>query len=413
MARPKKIVPTYRFHKARNCAVVRIDGRDHYLPGAYESPASRREYARLLAGCDDATEPEGPASIEPTYTVGRLAADYMQFAKAYYVKHGRETRQVNLVKQSLRTICRLYEQLPAADFGPLKLKNVQQLLTSDDQARSHINKQVACIKLAFRWAASEEKVPAGVFHALQTVGGLKRGRTTARETKPVLPVDEGTVNETVKHLSPTVAAMVQLQRLTGMRPAEVCQLRPMDLTFQLDGVACYRPESHKCEHLGRERRVYLGKRALAVLKPFLEREPEAYCFSPAESAAWHFAQRRQQRKTPLWKSHAARYDRNRKIKPGRAPKDRFETASYRRAIERACIIAFSMPDDLTPALAREWREKYCWAPNQLRHLRATELRRKFGIESASVVLGHSNLAVTQVYAERDFEQAAEIMRQIG
>ena len=36
---PRKKNPSYRFHKARNCAVVTINGRDHYL-GAHDSPES-------------------------------------------------------------------------------------------------------------------------------------------------------------------------------------------------------------------------------------------------------------------------------------------------------------------------------------------------------------------------------------
>ena len=65
------------------------------------------------------------------------------------------------------------------------------------------------------------------------------------------------------------------------------------------------------------------------------------------------------------------------------------------------------------ALAAEWRAKYCWSPNQLRHAAGTEVRRQFGLEAAQVVLGHSKADVTQVYAERDQALAAEIMQKIG
>jgi site-specific recombinase XerC len=54
-----------------------------------------------------------------------------------------------------------------------------------------------------------------------------------------------------------------------------------------------------------------------------------------------------------------------------------------------------------------------WSPNQLRHSAATEIGRQFGLEAAQVVLGHSRADVTQVYAERDFARAKEIMRRIG
>ena len=40
--------PSYRYHKARKCTVVTIDGRDRYL-GAYNSPESLEKYGRLVA----------------------------------------------------------------------------------------------------------------------------------------------------------------------------------------------------------------------------------------------------------------------------------------------------------------------------------------------------------------------------
>ena len=54
-----------------------------------------------------------------------------------------------------------------------------------------------------------------------------------------------------------------------------------------------------------------------------------------------------------------------------------------------------------------------WHPNRLRHSAATSLRKAFGLEVARVILGHSSPAVTEVYAERDREQAASVMRQVG
>ena len=54
-----------------------------------------------------------------------------------------------------------------------------------------------------------------------------------------------------------------------------------------------------------------------------------------------------------------------------------------------------------------------WAPNQLRHSKATEVRRRFGLEAAQVSLGHAKADVTQVYAERDARLAMEVAKKIG
>jgi integrase len=65
--------------------------------------------------------------------------------------------------------------------------------------------------------------------SLRTVAGLERGRTTARETEPVKPIDAGCVNAVLPNVSPPVAAMIQLQQLTGMRAGEVVIMRPQDI----------------------------------------------------------------------------------------------------------------------------------------------------------------------------------------
>ena len=64
---------------------------------------------------------------------------------------------------------------------------------------------------------------------MRSVPGLKRGRSDARESKPVKPVPERTVDATIEYLSPTLAAMVRLQALTGMRGGELVVMRPVDI----------------------------------------------------------------------------------------------------------------------------------------------------------------------------------------
>jgi integrase len=64
-------------------------------------------------------------------------------------------------------------------------------------------------------------------------------------------------------------------------------------------------------------------------------------------------------------------------------------------------------------LTREWRERNCWSPNQLRHNAATEIRAKFGLEAAQMTLGHATADISQIYAERDLRKAAEVMAVVG
>ena len=124
----------------------------------------------------------------------------------------------------------------------------------------------------FTWGVSEEHVAPNVATALSSVKGLRKGRSEAVESEPVVPVDDATVQATLPHMSPTLTAMVQLQLLTGARPGEICFLRPCDVTLGVDGVWRYTPDSHKTEHLGKRRRIHIGPKAQEILRPFLDRE---------------------------------------------------------------------------------------------------------------------------------------------
>src|SRR3954463_10681647 len=100
------------------------------------------------------------------------------------------------------------------------------------------------------------------------VNGLKRGRSEAKERARILPVTEEIVNATLTHLSPTVRAMVEVQLLTGMRPGEVCAMRPIDIDT-IGKLWRYTPKEHKTDHLDHDRIVYLGPQAQRIIGPLL------------------------------------------------------------------------------------------------------------------------------------------------
>ena len=54
-----------------------------------------------------------------------------------------------------------------------------------------------------------------------------------------------------------------------------------------------------------------------------------------------------------------------------------------------------------------------WCPLQLRHTAATAIRARYGVEAAKVILGHSKVETSQIYAERDLGKAQAIMGEIG
>ncbi len=386
--------PKYRHHKPSGQAVVTLGGKDSYL-GKYGSPESRAEYDRLLAewlANGRAIAPQAARTSGTDLTVAELILAYVRFADGYYVKEGEPTVEPGNIRLALRPLRKLYGHTPAGSFGPLGLKAVRQAMIEAGNCRTEINRRVARVVRLFKWAVENELVPPGVHHGLKAVSWLRKGRCEARESEPVRPVPEAFVDAVEPHVSPQVCAMVQLQRLTGMRPGEVCRMRASDLDTSGE-VWTYTPSRHKGEHHDRERKVYLGPKAQAVVKPWLKTELAAWLFSPREAMEARWARQREARKTPVQPSQKGR----KKARPRKTPGARYTVDSYRAAIQAACRKA-DVPR---------------WHPHQLRHNAGTLLRKEFGLDTARIVLGHSSPAVTLIYAEADERKAIDVMGQVG
>ena len=418
MPKLTQVLPKYRKHRASGQAVVTLSGRDYYL-GPHNTKASRLEYDRLIA--EWLANGRNPLGICPyEITIVELAARYWKFAKGYYRKRGKVTREAENIHIILRELTDLYGRQLAVEFGPTALKALRNGLVERDLSRRYVNHQIGRVKRMFKWAVSEELIPASAHEALATVTGLRRGRSAARETEPVEPVADEIVDQTLPLLSPVVADMVRFQRLAACRPGEVCALRPCDIDRTCD-IWVYQFKEHKTEHHGRQRQIFIGPRAQQVLLRYLARDAKSHCFRPCDSEAKRLAARHANRETPL--SCGNRPGTNRTDKPKRQPGERYDSSSYRRAVHYACDKAFPHPElsgipksQLTEEQAEElnrWRSAHRWSPNRLRHSAASEIRREFGLEAAQVVLGHAQANISEVYAERDTAKGLAVARQIG
>jgi integrase len=385
--------PSYRNHKPSGQAVVTLDGRDIYL-GRYGTDESRAEYDRMIAEwlTNGRRLPAPNSGTGSDLTVNEMLLAYLRHVDRYYLKNGKPTVEPGNIRLAIRPLRQLHGHTTARDFGPLALKTVRQSMIDSGLCRSEINRRIGRLVRAFKWAVSEEIVPPGVHQALQAVPGLRRGRSDMRESKPIKPVPDTSIEAIRPFVAPQVWAMVELQRLSAMRPGEVVSMRTIDLDTT-GNIWTYTPQSHKTEHHGKRRQIHLGPRAQEILRRWLRAEPEVPLFSPTEAMDDRMATRRRERKTPVQPSQRSRA----KTKPKKRPGSLYSVESYRRAIAYGCVRA---------GIAR-------WHPHQLRHSAATRLRKEFGLEVARVVLGHSSAAVTEIYAEIDDTKAADAMGRIG
>ncbi len=409
--------PSYCRHKATNQAYINLGGKVHYL-GEYGTEKSKERYNALKSEWlvnrhDSRFQPT--ATLDSGPTVADVCNAFLDHAEGYYQNSG-ELYQYQL---AIRPLAELYSFLPAVKFGVVEFQAVRNQWLSnpinnkakgggkkkdtegEDQlppkqrSRQYINKSMKRILRLFKWAAGQGMVPVTVHQTLKCVDPLKRGRTQAREAEPVSVVDPKLVTATLRHLTPVLRDMVQFQLLVGCRPGELVKITPamVDRSSKVWRITL---SDHKTAYRGLSRTLYVGPQAQQILKPYLLRDENAACFSPQESEKQRLALKHEARKTPLNSGNRPGTNKLAR-KPRRAPGTSFTTGSYSKSILYAC----------------KRGQLEVWSPNQLRHNAATKIRKRFGIEAASVILGHSGLEVTQIYAEKDEEKAIEIAMLVG
>jgi integrase len=386
--------PKYAKHKGTGQAVVRLGSRDRYL-GRFGSPESYRKYQQVVAEWSTTRDSADLGHV--TKRIDRsdlrlceLLLKYLDFAREYYRKDGQPTGELANMKDAIAPVNDLFGDAKVAGFGPSRIKSVREAMIHSGLSRNVVNARINRIRRVFKWGVENELVEPSVLQALQAVAPLKKGRTEAHETPDVKPVPQEHVDAVKATVGPQVRAMIDVQLLTGMRPGELVIMRPRDLD-KSKPIWLYRPSSHKTEHHGLSREIFIGPKAQTTLAPFLLRGAESFVFDPREAMLAHQRTRRERSKDPKIRASTKRFRIPRRIGC------RYTRKSYHTSIYRACKLAG------VPA----------WGPNRLRHSAATFLREHFGIEAARVILGHTSAAMTEVYAEIDRSKATAIMAQVG
>lgn len=401
-------VPAYRKHSNGQAFVQSksIDRPGHRLYlGKYGTKESRKRYQDFIDRLALARETETALAMPEVgadLTIAELCRLYWLHAKAYYRNpNGSQSSEINIVARAIDYLTECFPDLPAKQFGPVKLQEVRSRIVKSGVTRITANGYVSRVKRIFQWGCSKEHVPPHIFAGLQSVKGLSKGRTSAPELEEVQPVPLATVLATLPFCSPTIAAMIRLQFWIGGRPQDVTNMRPCDIDTS-GPIWLYRPHHHKTAHRGKKLVKAIPPQGQEILRPLLAAagDPQAYLFVP-------------------------------KATPRAGPK--YNTNSYRGAIYTACDRAFEPPPPLgrhpgetvtkwhRRLTEQQWAELEAyrierrWSPNQLRHAIATYLDEKLGHQAASRWLGHDRLDTTAIYVEKQVSElvaiAAEVARQ--
>ncbi len=277
----KSAIPVPRLHKPSGRARVYVNGTYIYL-GPWGSPEADREYRRIVA--EKIAFPEsGIENQHGDMTVSELVAAFLVYAKSYYVApDGEQTSSFGLYVLASRRLLDFYAATPITKFGPASLEIVQKKMVADNFLRKTVNKYIVYIRSIFRWGVAREFVPETIYRALCCLPSLKEGRTTAKESQPVLQVNVSDVLNTIEYCHKTIADMVRIQLLSGMRPQEVRLMRACDID-RSDDIWAYIPHRHKTQHKGKCRPIPIFPEGQAILMPYLidkQDRPDEYLFSP-------------------------------------------------------------------------------------------------------------------------------------
>lgn len=363
-------LPSYRLHKASGQGIVTLSGKDHYL-GGHGTPKSKKRYqeivAQWLAGGKQPMKPTAPADADDDddgLTVAELVLQFLVWADGHYRKNGASTQEPSIMRYATRPLVEMFGALGVNDFGPLALRSVRDEMVRRDMNRQTVNGFTHKIRFIFRWGVGRELVKPEVIVALGAVESLQKGRTEAREPTPTTAPPEGWFEEIIDHVREPVRTGLILQRFTGMRQGEVRQMRPCDLDTT-GPTWWYAPPSHKTEHHGMARRIAIGPKGQAALRPMLEGlKPTDLVF--------------------VYRS-------------GRGKGNPISAIEYSKFLQLAC-----------DQMGMEYHR-----PHALRHLRLTEVRASLGLEAAQAVGGHSSANMTERYALLTAEKAEQAAKESG
>lgn len=381
--------------KSNNAAVVYFNKQTIYM-GPWGSERALKNYSKFLVELSQADIKEDVGKKEPT--VSNLATAFLKYAMAEKVDSG----TFSGYKIALKTIRKRFPHLPVSEFGPKALSEIQQDFVNAGYARTFCNKLVNLLKSVFGWGVRNELVPETTAAALKYVKALREGKTTAPETEKRREVSDAVVERTLEYLWPTVAGMVQVQRLAGMRPSEVCRMMVGDLDMTGE-IWIYRPGKHKGTWRGHHKSVALGIPEQEIIRPRLEgKSPENAVFSPRDTETEKKAFDAARRKTPVQPSQRKRAERRAKNPRSRIG-EHYDSGSYARSIKRSIEAANKTLADPIPH----------WTPYQLRHAAGTAITASDGIDVARAVLGHRTISTTAIYNHADEQIAIEAAKKRG
>ena len=157
-----------KYCKLKKYAVIYLNGKTIYL-GRYESPESRKEYARICAEIEG--NPTFPLHGAKDITLDEVAVAYLDHAEQRF---GKGSHYENY-RVALKFATDLYGHRPVDEFSPLKLRTVRDVIVrtrGGTCCRKTINRMVDRVRTALSWGVSMELLESRIVDNLRKVKPL-------------------------------------------------------------------------------------------------------------------------------------------------------------------------------------------------------------------------------------------------
>ncbi len=354
--------------------------------------------------------------INPTTitTVGQLFEKYETYFRenAPEVRNGLEHPDLRLIRRAYKFV-QPYSEWPVDSFGPDELNTIKKKMLKHKYTigkqqkhyvRRSINDTLKWIINIVEWGVGRRIVQSETLVAFKkelkpvrmgdkgAIDNIKRQRVTEEELNKVLGV-----------VTSVLGDMLRLVWYTGMRPYEICEMRPYDILRDDPECWIYIPGrektpvgKHKTTRYGKVKVIPLAGKSIDILsRRISDFSSKKYIFTPQDSVAEYRATKRKNRKTPL--SCGNKPGSNKKKNPKRKPRAFYTNDSFAKACKRGC--------------RRAGVEEFI--PYDLRRTVATKTRAELGKEAAKTLLGHAETSTTDIYLLEEVQEAMKVAKALA
>ena len=271
---------------------VRVQMKDHYLgdwgpTGSPEHAAAVERYNLLMAEFLRHGSVDRISKRASSPTIDTLVAMYTLHLREQDVLAGDALRRGERNARSILDVFnRGFGSEPIVGFNLEKLTRWQRRLatmpvrreaakteggwtrpaSSARWSRNYINnKAIRTVIALFKFGRGKGMVPREVLADVQDINPLSANRTTAPDREARRDVSDAVVAKTLPLLNPYIADVVQLIRIVGARPSEICSLTPAMIDRSLGDVWFANLDKHKNAHRGKLRVLTFDSSAQKIL----------------------------------------------------------------------------------------------------------------------------------------------------